>query len=383
MKKKIFKHIYVSLLRILPIKKEKIVFCNFSGRGYGDNPKYIAEEIHKRNLNIDMVWLCADKETIFPPYIRFVKMWSLRHYYELATAGAIVSNVRIDLGVEKRKKQTYLQTWHGPFGSKRIEGEALDILKKEYIVSAIHDGAITDAIISNSQLLDELYKRAFWLNSHSEILRIGLPRNDFLVNNADNIELITTIRAKFNIPANAYMVLYAPTFRDDYTTDGYKLNFEEIREAFENRFCRPCWMLIRLHPNARKQVEQMKFTSKIINVTSYPDIQELSIASDAVISDYSSTVFDFSIIKKPAFICALDLQHYVETRGLVDEFYHYPFPFSESSEELIKQIYDFDEIEYQKKIEAYFGKKPMYDTGNASQKAVDWLVNKMKEKLLK
>ena len=114
----------------------------------------------------------------------------------------------------------------------------------------------------------------------------------------------------------------------------------------------------------------MKFTSKIINVTSYPDIQELSIASDAVISDYSSTVFDFSIIKKPAFICALDLQHYVETRGLVDEFYHYPFPFSESSEELIKQIY-------------YFGKKPMYDMGNASQKAVDWLVNKMKEKLLK
>lgn len=179
------------------------------------------------------------------------------------------------------------------------------------------------------------------------------------------------------------MVLYAPTFRDDYTTDGYKLNFEEIREAFQNRFCRPCWMLIRLHPNARKQVEKMKFTSRIINVTSYPDIQELSIASDAVISDYSSTVFDFSIIKKPAFICALDLQHYVETRGLVDEFYHYPFSFSESSKELIKQISDFDEIEYQKKIEAYFGKKPMYDTGNASQKAVDWLVNKMKEKLLK
>ena len=54
MKKKIFKHIYVSLLRILPIKKDKIVFCNFSGRGYGDNPKYIAEEIHKRNLNIDI-----------------------------------------------------------------------------------------------------------------------------------------------------------------------------------------------------------------------------------------------------------------------------------------------------------------------------------------
>ena len=57
MKRKILKNAYVSLLRFLPIKRDKIVFCNFSGRGYGDNPKYIAEEIHKRKLNVDMVWL--------------------------------------------------------------------------------------------------------------------------------------------------------------------------------------------------------------------------------------------------------------------------------------------------------------------------------------
>ena len=79
MKKKIFKNAYVSLLRFLPIKRDKIVFCNFSGRGYGDNPKYIAEEIHKLKLNVDMVWLCADAKSIFPEYIRPVKMWSLQH----------------------------------------------------------------------------------------------------------------------------------------------------------------------------------------------------------------------------------------------------------------------------------------------------------------
>lgn len=378
MKRKIFKNAYVSLLRFLPIKRDKIVFCNFSGRGYGDNPKYIAEEIHKRKLNVDMVWLCADAKTAFPEYVRPVKMWSLQHYFELATAHSIISNVRIDLGVEKRKGQTYLQTWHAPFSPKKLEGEAVETLKKEYLISAKHDGAITDGIISNSHLLDEQYKRAFWLNKNAEILKIGLPRNDFLINNANNKALITTIKEKINIPSEAYVVLYAPTFRDDYTTNGYKLDFENVRKVFEIRFGKPCWMLIRLHPNARKQVNEIIFTSEIIDMTSYPDIQELSIVSDAVISDYSSSVFDFSTMGKPAFICALDLQHYMETRGLLDEFFRFPFPFSESNEKLIEQICYFDENKYRVNLKNYFTKNPIYDKGDAAIKAVDWLLDKMK-----
>lgn len=378
MKRKIFKNAYVSLLRFLPIKRDKIVFCNFSGRGYGDNPKYIAEEIHKRKLNVDMVWLCADAKTAFPEYVRPVKMWSLQHYFELATAHSIISNVRIDLGVEKRKGQTYLQTWHAPFSPKKLEGEAVETLKKEYLISAKHDGAITDGIISNSHLLDEQYKRAFWLNKNAEILKIGLPRNDFLINNANNKALITTIKEKINIPSEAYVVLYAPTFRDDYTTNGYKLDFENVRKVFEIRFGKPCLMLIRLHPNARKQVNEIIFTSEIIDMTSYPDIQELSIVSDAVISDYSSSVFDFSTMGKPAFICALDLQHYMETRGLLDEFFRFPFPFSESNEKLIEQICYFDENKYRVNLKNYFTKNPIYDKGDAAIKAVDWLLDKMK-----
>lgn len=378
MKRKIFKNAYVSLLRFLPIKRDKIVFCNFSGRGYGDNPKYIAEEIHKRKLNVDMVWLCADAKTAFPEYVRPVKMWSLQHYFELATAHSIISNVRIDLGVEKRKGQTYLQTWHAPFSPKKLEGEAVETLKKEYLISAKHDGAITDGIISNSHLLDEQYKRAFWLNKNAEILKIGLPRNDFLINNANNKALITTIKEKINIPSEAYVVLYAPTFRDDYTTNGYKLDFENVRKVFEIRFGKPCLMLIRLHPNARKQVNEIIFTSEIIDMTSYPDIQELSIVSDAVISDYSSSVFDFSTMGKPAFICALDLQHYMETRGLLDEFFRFPFPFSESNEKLIEQICYFDENKYRVNLKKYFTKNPIYDKGDAAIKAVDWLLDKMK-----
>ena len=174
------------------------------------------------------------------------------------------------------------------------------------------------------------------------------------------------------------MVLYAPTFRDDYTTNGYKLDFEKVRKAFETRFGKPCWMLIRLHPNARRQVNEIEFTSEIIDMTSYPDIQELSIASDVVISDYSSSVFDFSTMGKPAFICALDLQHYMETRGLLDEFFRFPFPFSESNEKLIEQICYFDENKYRVNLKNYFTKNPIYDKGDAAIKAVDWLLDKMK-----
>lgn len=379
MKTKFLKNSFISALRVLPIKKNKIVFCNFSGRGYGDNPKYIAEEIHSRNLDMDMVWLCNDTELNMAKYIRVVKIWSLRHYFELTTAHVIVSNVRINLGVEKRKGQIYLQTWHGPFCSKKVEGEVENLLDKDYVISAKHDGSITDGIISNSRLLDEQYKRAFWLSKNTEILKIGLPRNDFLIKNANNLQLIKKIKNKLKVPVDSFVILYAPTFRDDYSTEGYKIDFENVLKAFESRLKTQCWILVRLHPNARKQVNEIKFGSRIIDATSYSDIQSLSIASDVIISDYSSTVFDFAILRKPVFICALDLQQYILTRGLLDEFFRYPFPFSESNKELIKKIYEFDYISYKKDLNEYFKKKPIYDEGDASKKAVDWLLLKMEK----
>lgn len=375
--KKTIKKIYISLVSILPIDNDKAVFCNFTGRGYGDSPKYIAEELHKRAPNMKIIWLCSEKNALFPAYVTRVKLRSLRHYFEINTARIIISNVRVDLGLKKRNRQIYIQTWHAPFSPKKLELEAIDTLTEEYIRDARHDGFITDAILSNSSLLDNQYERVFGLNENAEILRVGLPRNDFLIRNAKNEDICTEIRAKLNISADQYIVLYAPTFRDDYSSEGYKLLFENIRVTFERKMKKECVMLIRLHPNAYKQLNEIIFSKNIINITEYPDMQELAIAADAVISDYSSVVFDFAILGKPSFICALDLQHYIDTRGLLDEFYSFPFPHAYSNEELIDKINTFDADEYSHSLNAYFENNPIYDKGYASEKTVDWILNKI------
>lgn len=112
----------------------------------------------------------------------------------------------------------------------------------------------------------------------------------------------------------------------------------------------------------------------------YPDMQELLLACDALISDYSSCVFDFAILKRPVFICALDIKEYEKTRGLLPEFYDFPFPMATSNEEMLTNIKNYDQKTYFTKVNRYFEEYPLYDDGNASRKVVDWLEKKIKEK---
>ena len=92
-----FNKICGQLLRWLPVKRDKIVFNNFQGKGYGDSPKFIAEEILRRKLPYDLVWLVNDMTMEFPQGIRKVSLQSVRASYELSTAKVIISNVKVAL----------------------------------------------------------------------------------------------------------------------------------------------------------------------------------------------------------------------------------------------------------------------------------------------
>lgn len=127
------------LFRFLPISENKIVFDNFCGKGYGGNPKYIAEAIlDSEAKDIDIIWLVdnfmSDEEkSLFPNNIRLVNNESIRGLLERATAKIWVDNVRHYHPIKKRTEQIYLQTWHGSMGAKRIEKDAENLLPKEYV----------------------------------------------------------------------------------------------------------------------------------------------------------------------------------------------------------------------------------------------------------
>lgn len=375
--KKYISKIVSDFMCVFPIKSNKIIFDNFIGLGYGDNPKYVAEEIIKKNYPVDIVWLVKDINTPMPEHIRKVKISSVKALYEKATAKVWISNVRNSIEVKKRKKQIYLQLWHSPFSPKYLEMDAEQNLDKEYVERAKYDGKITDAIIVSSDLQKKQFKRTFWLNPNVEYLEYGLPRNDIFFRNND--EKITEIKKRLKIQDDEYVIMYAPTFRDDYSIEGYKLDFEEILYSFETKMNKRCKLVIRLHPNVRKQKDFIKYNESIIDCSSIEDTQYISMISDCVISDYSSIIFDFAMLNKPVFICALDLKDYEKKRGLLNEYWDLPFPISLSNEELKKEIVNFDQNNYEKEIKRYFSVYPMYDAGKASEKTVGWIMRKIHE----
>lgn len=363
---------------LFPIKENKIIFDNFIGQGYAGNPKYIADELLVRNLNLDLVWLLKDTSAPLPNGIRKVKYGSIKSLYEYATSKIIVDNVRNAHLLKKKKGQIYLQTWHGGRPLKYIEKDAIEKLNANYIKSAKYDGSIADAIVADSKLQEDIFRRAFWLNDDVEILKYGIPRNDILLNNDKFKEIIHKVRKHLNIEEKSFVILYAPTFRDNQKTDSYIKNFDDIIEAFESKLQKKCIVLLRLHPNEKENIIDWNISDKIINASAYPDVQELAILSDCVISDYSSVIFDFMQLKKPIFLYSSDLPEYVKLRGLSDDYFELPFPRANTLDELIKCVKDFEYSYYLNKILNYKEKYPIYDDGNATKNITNWIIEKMK-----
>lgn len=368
--------VFNKTINLYKLSINKIVFINFSGKGYGGNPKYIADEFLQRNSSYDLVWLVTSYDKMVPDKIRQVKINSWAGLYELATAKVWISNIRNHHPIKKRKEQIYLQTWHGSFGPKLVEKDAEYSLSRRYVKEAKRDGEIADAIIADNEFQKKLYQKSFWLSKNVEILCIGAPQNDSLINKNKERD---SFRNKYQF-GDKFVVLYAPSFRDDHSVDAYRLNFTEILDCFQKKTKKKCMIVVRLHPNAAYKCDFIQYTDTIVNGSMYPEITELSIAADCLITDYSSVCYDFVLLNKPVFLCALDLDIYEKNRGLLKEFYSYPFSLSQSTTQLLKNISVYDEKKYKEAVDSYFSLLKIYGDGHASAKAVDWIESKIKSR---
>lgn len=107
---RIFEKVIEYIFFIFPVAPKKIIFNNFNGSGFGCNPKYIAQELHEQCPEWDMVWIIKNKKQYIPNYMRGVKENSLKLLYELATSHIIVTNVKCDIKIVKKKNQYVIQT---------------------------------------------------------------------------------------------------------------------------------------------------------------------------------------------------------------------------------------------------------------------------------
>jgi len=359
--------------RIFPVQKSKIFIQNFFGNGYSDSPRYICEEIIKMNAKYKIYWaIRPELLNDFPDNIpvKTVRYESIKSIFHEATSKIWIDTCRKNTYVRKRKSQYYIHLWHG-IPLKRIEKDVEQNLSINYVKMAKYDSTLINLIISESAFQTKIYRTSFWYNG--EIFECCSPRHSFLLNANNNLKDIVKDKLKINKDTN--IILYAPTFRNNDNTDAYNIDYELLLEKINKHTNKKWVILLRLHPNISYKSNFINYNERIVSVSNYNDVQELYIASDILITDYSGCMFDFSVLKKPVFLYINDYEQYKNDRDFYFEISSLPYPSAKSTNDLFDKIINFDEDKYQKSLSAFFNKAGIIKDTNGTKKVVDKIIS--------
>lgn len=359
--------------RMLPLNQRKILFSSYYGRGFGDNPKYIANALLKSGKKLKLYWVIGneyEKDTL-PKNITPVFKHSFWYFYHYITAKVWVDNCRSAFPY-KKKGQYYIQTWHG-FALKRIEGDVEDKLSETYVNNAKKDSASIDLIVSEAEFMSEIYRRAFWYSG--EISLWGSPRNDIFFDKATVQSIRKKVFQAFRLSSQKKIVLYAPTFRSDRSLTPYQLDYKQVVKVCQERFGGEFVAFARLHPNVMERSKELNLEEQeVVDASGYSDMQELLAAADVVISDYSSLMFDFSLSGKPCFMFATDIEDYKMDRNFYFRLEELPFSVGDDNDSLAKNILSFDEQHYESVLKAFWHQTGMDREGMSSDKCSEHIL---------
>lgn len=357
---------FMLIFRVFKIKKNRICVISYYGNGYGDNGKYIVEKLVNLDKNLEIYWAVKNRKIskTLPHYVKPVKFNSIKFLYYLTTSKVWINNTRFLYGTRKRKEQYYIQIWHGNLALKKIEFDA--ILPKNYVKIMHEDNKNIDLMVSNSEFCTNMYKNSFRYTG--ETLKFGTPRNDNFINKNEINKSKNKVRETLNIENKSIKILlYAPTFRDNYEHNPYDIDFKKIKQKLEKKYNCEWKILVRFHPLVING-EKLLGKNEYINVTKYPDMQELINTSNLIITDYSSVMFDALIANKPVLLYANDIEKYNQERGYYFKFSQLPFLLSKSNNELCKNIDALDEKSISKKYDTFKQSIKLYENGTASEK---------------
>ena len=360
--------------------RELAVFDSFDGRACSDNPLAIYAELRHRRPDLDCAWVSLDGGFTVPDRSRVMLVDSREHHEALAQARYVIFNDMLPRWFRKRDGQTCLQTWHGT-PLKRI---GLDLDRPQFNSGLIYpdllraDVAHWDLLLSPNSFSTPIFRRAFGFDG--EILECGYPRNDSL-HHPDQGERRAAIRERLGLPPGKRVVLYAPTWRDDAAAERggqYRFDMKLDLGAAAAALGADHVLLIRLHTQTRNDLPTAAAGNFAINVTDYPDITDLYLISDVLVTDYSSTMFDFAGTGRPMLFFTYDLDRYRDTlRGFYFDFEATaPGPLLSTSDDVIEALRDIGQIErsYQAAYAAFRARYCGLDDGHAAARAVDRLL---------
>lgn len=348
--------------------RPQALFESFQGKVVGDNPLPIFEELSKREPNLELIFTIG-KTTEAPMGAKAVRHGSLAWLKALATSRILVNNTNFPGFFRKRKGQLYLQTWHGT-PLKRLGRDIVDVVPSiSYLRMMDREAQSWDFLISPSRYCTELFPKAF--NYSGKIIETGYPRNDALVNDwAKSAE----IRKSLGIAESQKVVLYAPTWRDyQRTATG---NWKPV-SFLSGNVGEDIQVLFRGHTNTHA-AHSSEVAKGAIDVTSYPNVADLYLAADCLITDYSSSMFDFSVTGKPIIFLVPDIDTYGAKRGFYFDFEdEAPGPLVRDAREIPSLLANLDRVklEYEAKYANWRKKFNSLEDGQASKRVVERLLS--------
>jgi CDP-glycerol glycerophosphotransferase len=353
--------------------REVALFESFRGRQYSDSPRAIFEELARRRPDLEYVWITKDGQFEPPEGVRSVLYGSREHFRTVAQARFLVGNDPMPEWMRKREGQFYVQTWHGT-PLKRI---GYDIERpqfknaQDYLRRFSADVAQWDVLVSPNPFSTPIMRRAFRYDG--EVLESGYPRNDLLARG--DAARATRVRSLLGIAEGRRVVLYAPTWRDDQAkSGGYQMELQLDLAAAREALGEDHVLLVRGHFNLGGGVEGTD-GEFAIDVSRYPDIADLYLIADVLITDYSSVMFDFAVTGRPQLFFTYDLERYRDRlRGFYFDFEtEAPGPLCRTSPELIEAIADAEPVAaaYSDRYQAFREKFCAWDDGGAAARVVD------------
>ena len=288
-----------------------VLFESFQGKVVGDSPYAIAVELHRVRPELKLYWTVQETNADLPDFLHPVVFGSNEWLVAMATSKYLVNNAVFPWYFTKREEQTYVQTWHGTPLKRIVNDVTSGAASRGYRMTVTREAQMWDYLISPSEYCNRTFASAF--SYSGKFLRGGYPRNDRLVNYSSDER--DAIRRKLGIPTyDTQVILYAPTWRPNLrNADGSWSNVD----LFDIEVPGNTVVLYRGHTNTSSATNTS--VQNRIDVTKYPDVNELMIAADVLVTDYSSIMFDFSVTKKPFIVLAPDVAQYRQDPGFYFE----------------------------------------------------------------
>ncbi len=372
------------LFRRLPLRRDWIILESFFGRSYSDSPRYLYEYLQRTyGSQYRYIWVLnghseeldkSGKHTV-------CRLESLRYVYYMSRCGYRIFNVRQPSWNKKRPGVVFLETWHGtPLKKLGFDMEDVFSADPEFKTVFYKQAKEWDYLVSANAFSTEVFARAFGYD-RERILEYGYPRNDILYRE-DKESIAAGVKRELGIPEGKRVILYAPTWRDDQVISTGQYGFELALDLgrLREEFGKDTVVLLRTHYYVARQINLEAYQGFVYNGSSYEDVSRLYLASDVLITDYSSVFFDYANLRRPILFFAYDYKSYAdELRGLyIDMEDELPGPVLATNEEVVETLQHLEEIaeKYRCRYERFYNRFCSVDDGTASGRIIEKVFRK-------